>query len=144
MEYGMRIFKYDDDWICEFPDLPGCTGVGNSPEEAVEDGKIAKELWLEAFFEEKGFYPSVSDLASKEYSGKWVQRVPRSLHRDLVLRAEQEGVSLNTLCSTLLASGLEKGKSAPQITLNTKWAAPTAKGHGLFKKFIQTELTQTA
>jgi antitoxin HicB len=40
------------------------------------------------------------------YSGKWVQRVPRNLHRRLASRAKQEGVSLNTLAATILAEGL--------------------------------------
>jgi antitoxin HicB len=39
-------------------------------------------------------------------SGQWRQRVPRSLHARLVTRAEQEGVSLNTLVTTLIAEGL--------------------------------------
>ncbi|MDQ2946412.1 MAG: toxin-antitoxin system HicB family antitoxin, partial [Acidobacteriota bacterium] len=33
------------------------------------------------------------------------QRVPKSLHARLVVRAEKEGVSLNTLVATLIAEG---------------------------------------
>ena len=39
-------------------------------------------------------------------SGKWVQRVPQSLHAKLAARAEKEGVSLNTLVVSLIAEGL--------------------------------------
>lgn len=35
-----------------------------------------------------------------------MQRVPRSLHARLALRAKQEGVSMNALVSTFLAEGL--------------------------------------
>ena len=35
-------------------------------------------------------------------SGKWVQRVPRSLHKRLVEVAKKEGVSLNSLVQTYL------------------------------------------
>ena len=39
-------------------------------------------------------------------SGQFRLRVPRSLHVQLVNRAEVEGVSLNTLAVTLLAQGI--------------------------------------
>ena len=38
----------------------------------------------------------------REYSGKINLRMPKSLHRDLAHRAEQEGVSLNQLIVTAL------------------------------------------
>jgi hypothetical protein len=39
----------------------------------------------------------------EEYSGKFVVRVPRSLHRELVETAEREGVSLNQYINVALA-----------------------------------------
>jgi antitoxin HicB len=39
-------------------------------------------------------------------SGKWVQRVPRSLHQKLARLAEEEGVSLNQLVTGMLAEQL--------------------------------------
>ncbi len=42
----------------------------------------------------------------REYSGKVNLRMPKSLHQDLVRRAEQEGVSLNQLIVTALARSL--------------------------------------
>jgi antitoxin HicB len=44
-------------------------------------------------------------------SGQWRQRVPKSLHARLVARAAQEGVSLDTLVTALLAEGLEERRS---------------------------------
>jgi antitoxin HicB len=38
-------------------------------------------------------------------SGRFVQRVPKSLHRQLVDEAKNEGVSLNTLVVSLVAEG---------------------------------------
>ncbi len=40
------------------------------------------------------------------YSGKWVQRLRKSLHAARVTTAKREGVSLNQFMSTLLAEGL--------------------------------------
>jgi antitoxin HicB len=39
-------------------------------------------------------------------SGKWVQRVPKSLHARFAAKAGEEGVSLNTLVVSLIAEGL--------------------------------------
>jgi antitoxin HicB len=44
-------------------------------------------------------------------SGKFVARVPKSVHAKLSSRAKAEGVSLNTLVVSLLSEGLGK-KSA--------------------------------
>lgn len=48
--YKLFLYKNKDgstDWICEYPDLPGCSGVGDTPEEAIESGEESKRLWLE-------------------------------------------------------------------------------------------------
>ena len=42
-------------------------------------------------------------LAERRFSGKFNVRVPETLHRDLVLDAAEEGVSLNRLVSDRLA-----------------------------------------
>jgi predicted HicB family RNase H-like nuclease len=42
-------------------------------------------------------------IAEKRYSGKFNVRVPESLHRELVLAAAEQGVSLNRLVSDRLA-----------------------------------------
>ena len=40
--------------------------------------------------------------------GQWRQRVPRSLHEKLKIRAAQEGVSLNALVTSVLAEAVGK------------------------------------
>lgn len=42
-------------------------------------------------------------LADRTYSGRFVVRVPPETHRDLVIKAAEEGVSLNRLVSARLA-----------------------------------------
>ena len=91
-------------YLIEFPDLPGCISDGESVEEAVSNGMEAKREWIAAARELGREMPD----AGGQLSGKWVQRVPRSLHTRLVERAEREGVSLNTLVITLIAEGLGK------------------------------------
>ena len=42
-------------------------------------------------------------LADRTYSGRFVVRIPPETHRDLVIKAAEEGVSLNRLVSARLA-----------------------------------------
>jgi antitoxin HicB len=89
-------------WLISFPDLPGCMSDGETPEEAITNGKDALAAWLQAAREIGREVPPPNELPS----GKFVARVPRSLHARLSARARQEGVSMNALVSTLLAAGL--------------------------------------
>ncbi|HSL58631.1 MAG TPA: toxin-antitoxin system HicB family antitoxin [Acidimicrobiales bacterium] len=47
--------------------------------------------------------PVPEPIAERRYSGRFNVRVPESLHRELVLTAAREGVSLNRLVSDRLA-----------------------------------------
>jgi len=92
-------------WLVEFPDLPGCMADGETPEEAIREAEDAVRSWKGAMTEAERPIPSPSpDLAA--YSGKWVLRTPRSLHKRLTERARTEGVSLNTLAVSLLSEGI--------------------------------------
>jgi antitoxin HicB len=44
-------------------------------------------------------------------SGKFIVRVPRSLHRELVEDAEREGVSLNMYVSTILGKAVGQARA---------------------------------
>jgi antitoxin HicB len=85
-----------------FPDLPGCCSDGATPEEAINNGRDALESWV-AVAREFG-----DELAKpfSNVSGRFVQRVPRSLHAQLIARAKIEGVSLNTLVVSIVSQGL--------------------------------------
>lgn len=85
-----------------FPDLPGCWSDGATPEEAIENGRDALRSWL-AVAEEFG---DGIPKAFSAVSGRFVQRIPRSLHARLIARAKAEGVSLNTLVVSLVSQGI--------------------------------------
>jgi len=42
-------------------------------------------------------------LSCRKFSGKFVVRIPAEVHRNLVLEAEEEGISLNRLVSAKLS-----------------------------------------
>lgn len=47
--------------------------------------------------------PPPDPLAERTYSGRFMVRIPPETHRELVIRAAEEGVSLNRLVSARLA-----------------------------------------
>ena len=48
-DYHINIFWSDEDegYIADIPDLEFCSAFGDTPEEALRELQIAKELWLE-------------------------------------------------------------------------------------------------
>ena len=92
-------------WLVEFPDLPGCVADGPTPEAALAEAEDARHSWIEAARQHGDpIPPPAADTAA--YSGRWVLRTPKTLHRRLAERARREGVSLNTLAVALLAEGV--------------------------------------
>lgn len=95
-------------YLIEYPDLPGCISDGETPEEAIANGRDAVKSYLSSCRK----YGDKVPAPGRSTSGQWRQRVPKSLHSRLVTRAEQEGVSLNTLVTAMIAEGLGKRKAA--------------------------------
>jgi antitoxin HicB len=106
IDYPFEIHPLSKDegggYFITFRDLPGCCSDGATPEEAINNGRDALESWLAAAHE-------FGDKVPKPFSGvsgRFVQRVPRSLHAQLIARAKIEGVSLNTLVVSIVSQGL--------------------------------------
>jgi antitoxin HicB len=89
-------------WLITFPDLPGCMSDGDTPEEAIMNGEDALNSWLETADEFGDAIPKPEETQS----AKFVQRLPKSLHTRLQARAKQEGVSMNTLVTAIIAEAL--------------------------------------
>jgi antitoxin HicB len=108
--FEMRPLAEDEGggWLITFPDLPGCISDGETPQEAMANGKDAVAAWLQAVKESGREVPRPGELPS----GKFIARIPRSLHARLMARAKQEGVSMNALVSTFLAESLGRKDSS--------------------------------
>jgi antitoxin HicB len=101
-------------YLIEFPDLPGCISDGKTIDESISNGQDAIDAWIKATKEMDRRIPTPSP------SGKWVQRVPKSMHLRLVNKARDEAVSLNTLVITMLAESLGENKQQVQRSKVTK------------------------
>ena len=95
-------------FLITFPDLPGCMSDGESIEEAIANGRDAFVAWISAAADmgKPIPKPTANPVELIEASGKFVARLPKTLHARLVAKAKQEGVSLNALVLTFIAEGL--------------------------------------
>ena len=97
-------------YLISFPDFSECISDGDTIEEAMHNGLDALEETIAAL--ESLNLPVPEPGSGGSYSGKFIQRVPKSLHARLAARARQEGVSMNTLVNTFLAESLGKKEPA--------------------------------
>jgi predicted RNase H-like HicB family nuclease len=82
-------------------EFPGCIAQGDTPQDAYDHLEDAAKEWIEAALTLKQEIPPPSQSIS--YGGRVLLRLPKSLHRQLALIAEQEGVSLNYFIVSALA-----------------------------------------
>jgi len=82
----------------EFPSL---SWLAETPEAALKGiRKLVAEIVIDIQAQGES---APEPLAAKEYSGKFMVRVPPDVHRRLVLEAAEAGVSLNRLVSAKLS-----------------------------------------
>ncbi|WP_420645774.1 toxin-antitoxin system HicB family antitoxin [Candidatus Leptofilum sp.] len=110
--FEIQILSEEDGggYLISFPDFSECISDGDTIEEAIQNGLDALKETIAAL--ESMNLPVPEPGSGGSYSGKFVQRVPKSLHARLVARAKQEGVSMNTLVNTFLAESLGKKEPA--------------------------------
>lgn len=105
--YPINIFWNEEDagFIAEAPDLPGCSAWGATEADAAREAQDAIAAWVQAAQAAGKAVPVPQAVQPIEaYSGKFLVRVPRSLHARLARRAAQEGVSLNQFLTSVLSS----------------------------------------
>ena len=94
-------------YLISYPDFTECIADGEILEEALQNGREALQAVIEAL-QEQGM-PVPAPNSGGVASGKFIARVPKSIHAQLAARARMEGVSLNTMVLTLIAKGLGQG-----------------------------------
>ena len=97
LPYSIIIKKITDEsgtyYHAAVQELEGCQSTADSFEEAYTNIYEAMEGWIETKLENGFEVPK--PLEENNYSGKFVLRIPKTLHKKLALAAEKEGVSLN-------------------------------------------------
>lgn len=106
--YALNIFwsTEDEGFIAEAPDLPGCNAWGATEADAAREAQDAIAAWLQAAQTAGKAIPAPREVQPLQaYSGKFLVRVPRSVHARLVRSAGAEGVSLNQYVAGVLSRG---------------------------------------
>lgn len=97
LPYTKIIYEMNDEsghyFYGKIMELDGCQSTGATLDELYESLNEALEGYLEVKLENNVPIPLPFDAQSS--SGKFLVRIPKSLHQKLVIEAEQEGVSLN-------------------------------------------------
>ena len=99
----LKIVEWSEEDQCYVGTCPGLMlgGVhGNNETKVYKELCQAVEEWIEIYQEDGDPLPAAT--AGKEYSGKFVVRVGKDLHKALAIEALRHGESLNSYCVHML------------------------------------------
>ncbi len=105
LPYRIEVYYDEDYWAAECADLPGFAAAADTWEELQAKIEDAKRSWFDAALA-AGIEIRPPRPVDEPYSGKFVVRIPKSLHAAVVQAADREGVSLNTLVVAAIAKEL--------------------------------------
>ena len=105
IKYSVNIFwsAEDDCYVATIPDFPYLSAFGDTQEEAIADAQKVIQMAIESLQRDGIPLPEPKHHKIQVYSGQVRLRMPKSLHNELALSAENEGVSLNTHMVSLLS-----------------------------------------
>jgi len=89
-------------YVAEIEDLPGCITEGETLEEVFQRIEDTRRAWIEVQYESGAEIPL--PRTEQRYSGRFLVRIPKGLHRQLAEEAKRQGVSLNQYIGTMLAT----------------------------------------
>jgi predicted RNase H-like HicB family nuclease len=107
LKYPIELLETEEGFVSSHPDLPGCASFGDTAAEAIESLNEVRELWLKGQVEVKGTAPE--PRLSEDFSGRFVIRLPKWVHRVLDKEAQRQGCSLNTLVVSMLSVSVGMG-----------------------------------
>ena len=91
-------------FLISYPDFLDCISDGETVEEALSNGKEALKATIAALRAKA--LPVPAPNGGSVACGKFVARVPKTVHARLTSRAKAEGVSPNALVLSFIAEGL--------------------------------------
>ncbi len=99
--YRVTWSEEDDEYVGLCIEFPSLSWLSSTPEAALEG---IRQVAADVVIDLKASGELVPEpIAIRQYSGKFMLRIPPVLHRHLVLEAAEAGISLNRLASAKLA-----------------------------------------
>lgn len=108
LPYRVEVYPEEGGFTAVVPDLPGCMTCADTLDGLWPAIAEAKGLWLETALGEGMPISEPAPVEAETHSGRFVVRIPRSLHRRLAERAQREDTSLNQLVLMLLSEGMAR------------------------------------
>lgn len=100
--YSVVWSEEDQAFIGRVLEFPSLAAHGDTQEDALREVRAVVQYALEDLEESEERIPI--PLSKRDYSGTLNLRMPKHLHRQLAMEAEQQGVSLNQWINTKLAA----------------------------------------
>ena len=100
-------------WKASVEELSGCLAEGDTPDQALGRLRTAMESWLKSAIADEREIPlpgkkQAGSRSADSYSGRFLVRMPKSLHAELASAAERQQVSLNRFVTDVLSSAVEQ------------------------------------
>lgn len=99
--YRVTWSEEDDEFIGLCAEFPSLSWLAASPAEALSGIRAIVEGCIEDMIDNGEKVPL--PIATRQFSGKFMVRIPPEVHRHLALEAAESGVSLNRIASAKLA-----------------------------------------
>lgn len=99
--YRVTWSEEDEEYVGLCAEFPSLSWLSGTPEAALKGIRKVVADVIKDMLESGEAIPD--PFASRQYSGKFMVRVPPEVHRKLAVQAAEAGVSLNRLASSKLA-----------------------------------------
>ena len=103
-QYTYRVTWSDEDreYVGTCLEFPSLSWLDDSPEKAISGIRAVVTECIQDMNASGEKIPE--PISTKQYSGKFMVRVPPHLHRQLTIQAAETGISLNRLITSKLSS----------------------------------------
>ena len=100
--YRVTWSQEDGEYVGLCAEFPLLSWLASTPDEAFSGIRsLVKDVVEDMLGNDE---PPPKPIADRSYSGKFIVRVPPEMHRALVTKAAEEGISLNRLVNARLAN----------------------------------------
>ncbi|MEA2116178.1 MAG: type II toxin-antitoxin system HicB family antitoxin [Thermodesulfobacteriota bacterium] len=100
--YRVTWSEEDKEYVGLCVEFPSLSWLSKTPESALKGIRNAVAEIINDMNENNEEIPK--PIANKNYSGKFMVRVPPEVHRNLAIQAAESGVSINRLVSSRISS----------------------------------------
>lgn len=108
LKYPIVLTSIEDEgemlYSAAISEMPGLVVYAETANVALEDLQDAKEMWIENNLE-LGRVIKEPEVLEEEFSGRLTVRIPKSTHKNLVIQAKKEGISLNAYLNVIIERG---------------------------------------